>query len=78
MQIIMSFLMIAMIAIMLPRASVAANRIHEVLSMEVKISDPKNPESFDENKKGLVEFKNVSFTYPGANEPVLENIRFCC
>lgn len=41
MQIIMSFLMIAMIAIMLPRASVAANRIYEVLSMEVKISDPK-------------------------------------
>ncbi|EDS74849.1 ABC transporter ATP-binding protein/permease [Thomasclavelia spiroformis DSM 1552] len=76
MQIIMSFLMIAMIAIMLPRASVAANRIYEVLSMEVKISDPKNPESFDENKKGLVEFKNVTFKYPGANEAVLENISF--
>ena len=76
MQSIMSFLMIAMIAIMLPRASVAANRIYEVLSMEVKISDPKNPESFDENKKGLVEFKNVTFKYPGANEAVLENISF--
>ena len=76
MQIIMSFLMIAMIAIMLPRASIAANRIYEVLSMEVKISDPKNPESFDENKKGLVEFKNVTFKYPGANEAVLENISF--
>ena len=76
MQIIMSFLMIAMIAIMLPRASVAANRIYEVLSMEVKISDPKNPEAFDENKKGLVEFKNVTFKYPGANEAVLENISF--
>ena len=76
MQIIMSFLMIAMIAIMLPRASVAANRIYEVLSMEVKISDPKNTESFDENKKGLVEFKNVTFKYPGANEAVLENISF--
>lgn len=76
MQIIMSFLMIAMIAIMLPRASVAANRIYEVLSTETKIKDPENPKEFDESKKGLVEFKNVTFKYPGANEAVLENISF--
>lgn len=76
MQIIMSFLMIAMIAIMLPRASVAANRIYEVLSTETKIKDPENPKGFDESKKGLVEFKNVTFKYPGANEAVLENISF--
>ena len=76
MQIIMSFLMIAMIAIMLPRASVAADRIYEVLSMEPRILDPENPKSFDETKKGLVEFNNVTFKYPGANEAVLENISF--
>lgn len=76
MQIIMSFLMIAMIAIMLPRASVAADRVYEVLSMEPKIIDPQEPKSFDNNKRGLVEFKNVSFKYPGAHEAVLENISF--
>ena len=76
MQIIMSFLMIAMIAIMLPRASVAADRIYEVISMEPRILDSENPKSFDETKKGLVEFNNVSFKYPGANEAVLENISF--
>lgn len=76
MQIIMSFLMIAMISIMLPRASVAAERIYEVLSMEPKIVDPKNVKEFDANKRGLVEFKNVTFKYPGAHEAVLENISF--
>ena len=76
MQIIMSFLMIAMIAIMLPRASVAADRVYEVLSMEPKIIDPQEPKSFDDSKRGLVEFKNVTFKYPGAHEAVLENISF--
>lgn len=76
MQIIMSFLMIAMIAIMLPRASVAAERIHEVLAMKPKIVDPQTPKAFAENKKGLVEFNNVTFKYPGAHEAVLENISF--
>lgn len=76
MQIIMSFLMIAMISIMLPRASVAADRIYEVISMEPKIVDPEQPKEFIESKKGLVEFKNVTFKYPGANEAVLENITF--
>ncbi len=76
MQIIMSFLMIAMIAIMLPRASVAADRIYEVLSMEPKIVDPKVAKSFNNDKRGLVEFKDVTFKYPGAHEAVLENISF--
>ncbi len=76
MHIIMSFLMIAMIAIMVPRASVAAGRIYEVIATEPKIIDPKDPMPFINSKKGLVEFKNVSFQYPGAHEPVLENISF--
>lgn len=76
MQIIMSFLMIAMIAIMLPRASVAANRVYEIIETEPKIIDPQNPKSFDESQKGYVEFNNVSFQYPGAHEPVLSNIDF--
>ena len=76
MHIIMSFLMIAMIFIMIPRASVAADRVNEVLSTDLKIKDPENPQSFDENKKGLVEFKNVTFKYPGAHEAVLSDINF--
>lgn len=76
MQIIMSFLMIAMIAIMLPRASVAASRIYEVLSMKPKIVDPQEAKPFDDHKRGLVEFDNVTFKYPGAHEAVLENINF--
>lgn len=76
MQIIMSFLMIAMIAIMVPRASVAAGRIYEVIATEPKITDPQDPVAFFNSKKGLVQFKNVSFQYPGAHEPVLENINF--
>ncbi|MFV0395396.1 MAG: ABC transporter permease, partial [Coprobacillaceae bacterium] len=61
MNIIMSFLMIAMISIMLPRASVAAERIFEVLSTEPQILDPTTPKAFIESKKGLLEFKNVTF-----------------
>ena len=76
MNIIMSFLMIAMVSIMIPRASVAAGRIHEVLSTKAQIIDPQTPKAFDESKKGLVEFKNVTFKYPGANEAVLSNISF--
>lgn len=76
MNIIMSFLMISMISIMIPRASVAAGRIYEVLETKTQIVDPVTPKAFDENKKGLVEFKNVSFRYPGANEAVLSDITF--
>ena len=76
MQIVMSFLMISMISIMLPRAAVSASRINEVLDKEDSIKDPANPKEFDKNKKGLVEFKNVSFKYPDAEEDILENINF--
>ncbi len=76
MQIIMAFLMISMFAIMMPRASVSMKRIDEVLSCEVSIQDPKKPKKFNPKKKGYVEFKNVSFQYPDATEPVLENISF--
>ena len=76
MQIVMSFLMISMISIMLPRASVSAKRINEVLEKEISIKDPKKPKKLDENKKGIVEFRNVNFAYPGANKNLLHDISF--
>ena len=76
MQIIMSFLMISMMSIMLPRASVSARRINEVLETENSIKDPQNPKKLDTTKKGLIEFKNVSFRYPDAEENMLNNISF--
>ena len=76
MQIIMSFLMISAISIMLPRASVSANRINDILECEQSIKDPENPKELDKNKKGLIEFKNVSFRYPDADTEILENITF--
>ena len=74
MQVIMSFLMLAMIFMMIPRAGVSARRINEVLDTKQKII----PGTFDGNtkEKGTVEFKNVSFKYPDADEYVLENISF--
>lgn len=76
MQIIMSFLMISMISIMLPRADISARRINEVLETKPKIEDPKNPKKFDNTKKGLVEFKDVSFRYPDAAGEILTDITF--
>ena len=76
MQIIMSFLMISMISIMLPRATVAAGRIGEVFETELEITSPENPKSLEGDIKGLVEFNNVSFRYPGAEKCVLEDISF--
>ena len=76
MQIVMSFLMIAMVSIMLPRASISGVRIAEVLETKTEIEDPIHPLPFDESKKGIVEFKNVSFRYPGAEADVLSNISF--
>ncbi len=76
MHIIMSFLFVVMIFIMVPRASVAAGRIYEVLSTELSIQDPKTPKDFDEDKKGYIEFKDVTFKYPGAKSPVLSHIDF--
>lgn len=76
MQIIMAFLMISMVSIMLPRASVSAQRIAEVLDTEVIINDPKEIKQFSLDKKGYVEFKNVYFRYPGAEEDLLSDITF--
>ena len=76
MQIIISFLMISMSSIMIPRASVSANRINEVLETDAKIKDKKETKKFDKSKKGLVEFKNVSFRYPDADTEILEDINF--
>ena len=74
MQVIMSFLMLAMIFMIVPRADVSAKRINEVLDTKQKII----PGTFDgkTEEKGTVEFKNVSFKYPDADEYVLENISF--
>ena len=76
MQIVMSFLMISMVSIMLPRASVSANRINEIIETEEAIKDSNEPKKLDLNKKGLVEFKNVSFRYPDSDEEVLSDITF--
>lgn len=76
MQIVMAFLMISMLSIMLPRAAVSAKRIVEVLDSDEVIKDPETSKKLDINKKGLVEFKNVSFQYPDADEDILTNINF--
>ena len=76
MQIIMAFLMITMMSIMLPRANVAALRIHEVLTTESSVRDPEEPVLPSEDQKGTVEFDHVSFAYPEAGENVLTDISF--
>jgi len=75
MQIIMSFLMISIVFVMVPRASVSAQRIAEVLETEPVIKDPARPTKYS-GVRGLVDFKGVSFKYPGAEEYVLRNISF--
>lgn len=74
MQIIMSFLMITMISIMIPRAGVAIKRVMEVLNCDVSIKDPETSQEFSSRLAGQVEFKHVSFRYPGAEEDVLHDI----
>lgn len=74
MQVVMSFMMLAIVFVMFPRASVSAKRILEVLETDVKIKSGSFKE--DTNIKGEVEFKNVSFKYPDAEEYVLKNISF--
>lgn len=76
MQIIMSFLMICMISVMLPRAAVSAERVDKVLKSETKIHDSKEPKTLPKNGKGEVAFEHVSFHYPGAEEDVLHDITF--
>nr|WP_217671645.1 ABC transporter ATP-binding protein [Marinitoga sp. 1135] len=76
MQIIFSFIMMSMIFILFPRASVSANRIAEVLAMEPSITDPEKPKHFKKPFKGVVEFKNVFFKYPGGEDYALKEISF--
>ena len=76
MQIIMAFLMISMMSIMLPRASVSAKRIIEVIETKETVKDPKQIKDFDKSKKGMVEFNNVSFRYPDADYDVITDITF--
>jgi ATP-binding cassette subfamily B protein len=76
MQVVMSFLMLSMMFIILPRATVSANRIADVLAVDLVIKDPKEPKHFDKNSKWKVEFKHVSFRYPDAEEDVLHDISF--
>ncbi|UCC16929.1 MAG: ABC transporter ATP-binding protein, partial [Dehalococcoidales bacterium] len=76
MQIIMAFLMISMVFIMLPRAIVSAVRISEVLETDPVITDSEQPQELLQEKKGVVEFRDVSFRYPGAEDDVLKHITF--
>jgi len=76
MQVLLAFLMIAMLLVMVPRAQVSAKRIHEVLRTNAKITDKAEPLVFAEDCCGTIEFDNVTFKYPDAENSVLENISF--
>jgi ATP-binding cassette subfamily B protein len=76
MLIIMAFMMISITFIMVPRASVAAGRVSEVLETEPAIKDPANPVRYNGDAKGVVQFQDVSFRYPGAEDDVLKHITF--
>lgn len=76
MHVVISFLFISMLSIIMPRAAVSAKRINDVLETEVSIKDSKNLKKFDINKRGLVEFRNVSFKYPDADSELLTDIDF--
>lgn len=75
MQIMFSFIMLAMMFVMIPRAEASAERINEVLNMQPEISNPIKPLTA-EDKRGYIEFKDVTFSYPGAEEPAIRNISF--
>lgn len=76
MQIIMAFLMISMVSVILPRAMVSAQRVSQVLNVDVAIKDTEKLQAFNPEEKGTIEFKNVSFRYPGADEDVISNVSF--
>lgn len=75
-MVIMAFIMVSMMFAVLPRASVSARRIAEVLEIQPSIKNPSVTKPFDPAKKGMVEFKNVSFGYEGAADKVLDGISF--
>ena len=76
MQVIISFLMISMVFIMVPRAAVSVRRIGEILDTIPTITDPEKPQSLASNGQGMIEFRDVTFTYPDADLPVITNINF--
>ncbi len=76
MQIIMAFLMISMISIILPRAAVSARRVIKVIETDSSVKAPVKEQRADKNKKGTVEFRNVCFRYPDANEDVITDVNF--
>ena len=76
MHVIMSFLFISMMFIMVPRASVSAERINEILQTEVQVKDSDHTTHLSQPVKGVVEFRDVSFRYPGADADVLEHVSF--
>jgi len=76
MQILFSFVMMSFMFIMIPRADVSANRIADVLETDISILDPEQPETFPQPFRGSVEFRNVSFRYPDAEEDMLHGINF--
>ena len=76
MHVIMSFLFISMMFIMVPRASVSTERINEILQTEVQVKDSDHPTHLSQPVKGVVEFRDVSFRYPGADADVLEHVSF--
>ncbi len=75
-QVIMSFLMISMVFIMAPRAAVSVRRVSEILDTDPSIVDPTKPKQLAEGGTGRIEFKNVTFTYPDADLPVLSGVSF--
>jgi ATP-binding cassette subfamily B protein len=76
MQVVFSFLMLSMVFIMLPRAAVSGGRIADVLEVEPTIQDPAVPRKFEDSLKGVVEFRDVAFRYPNAEENVICGITF--
>jgi ATP-binding cassette subfamily B protein len=75
-EVIFSFLMISIIFILVPRAAVSAKRVAEVIGTDSSIQNPKDAKKISANSKGRIEFKDVTFTYPGADLPVLTDINF--
>lgn len=76
MQVIISFLLLSMVFIMVPRAAVSVKRVGEVLDTLPSIVDPQSPQQLPSDATGKIEFKDVTFTYPDADLPVLSNINF--
>jgi ATP-binding cassette subfamily B protein len=75
-QVVMSFLMMSIMFIMIPRAAVSADRIADVLETETSVKDPENPKTFGQQFNGRIEFQHVTFRYPGAEADILHDITF--